>query len=133
MEAGRAVRDCHLDEKKTYLIEKLKYRFTLMISRNILTIKDKATLKAHNIAVIEINDRKNTDLMWTYKLGLNTAYLFTPDQYILGRWKDFIPKKAIDLMQTYLSGATYEMDTLHKTEQEIIDEQVAEKLMRLAN
>ncbi len=32
-----------------------------------------------------------------------------------------------------LSGATYELDTLHKTEQEIIDEQVAEQLMRLAN
>jgi hypothetical protein len=104
-----------------------------MISRDILTNEDKATLEAHNIAVLEINDRKNTDLMRMYELDLNAAYLFTPDQYILGRWKDFIPKKAVDLMQTYLSGAIYEMDTLHKTEQEIIDEQVAEQLMRLAN
>ena len=133
LEAGRAVKDCHLDDEKTYLIEKLKYQFTLMVSKNILTIEDKATLKAHNIAVLEINHLKNTDLAWMYELGLNTAYLFTPDQYVLGRWKDFIPKKAVDLMQTYLSGATYEMDTLHKTEQEIIDEQVAEQLMRLAN
>jgi predicted metal-dependent RNase len=61
------------------------------------------------------------------------AYLITPDQYILGRWKNFTQKKAIDLINLYLSGVVYDNTTLQKTEQEIIDEQVAEKLMRLAN
>jgi 3-(3-hydroxy-phenyl)propionate hydroxylase len=133
VEAGRAVKDFFLDDKKTYLIEKLKYQFTLMILRGVLTIEDKAILKSQNIAVLEMNYRKNTDLMGMYELGLDTAYLFTPDQYILGRWKDFVANKAIDLKKIYLSGSTYEMDTLHKTEQEVIDEQIAEKLMYLAN
>ena len=36
-------------------------------------------------------------------------------------------------MKIYLLGQVFEATTLHKTEQELIDEQVAEKLMRLAN
>jgi 3-(3-hydroxy-phenyl)propionate hydroxylase len=131
LEAGRCVKDFFLDDKKTYLIEKLKYQFTLLIQRDMLTIEDKTVLKAHNIAILEINHRKNTDLMWTYELGLDTAYLITPDQYILGRWKDFVPHKAIDLMQIYLSGAVYDSATLQKSEQELIDEEVFKQLYHI--
>jgi 3-(3-hydroxy-phenyl)propionate hydroxylase len=133
LEAGRAIKDFFLDDKKTYLIEKLKYQFTLLILKDMLTNEDKAALEANNIKIHTINYMKNTQLMRDYDLGIDAAYLITPDQYILGRWKNFIPQKAIDLMNIYLSGIVYDNTTLHKTEQELIDEQVAEKLRRFKN
>jgi 3-(3-hydroxy-phenyl)propionate hydroxylase len=133
LEVGRAIKDFFLDDKKTYLIEKLKYQFTLLTLKDMLTNEDKAALEAHNIKIHTINYMKNTQLMRDYDLGIDAAYLITPDQYILGRWKNFIPQKAIDLMNIYLSGVVYDNTTLHKTEQELIDEKVAEQLMRLAN
>jgi 3-(3-hydroxy-phenyl)propionate hydroxylase len=97
-----------------------------------LSLSDKKALKAHKIKLLEISAAAKI-FIDTYNLSKNAAYLITPDQYILGRWKDFTTDKAIDLMNLYLSGVVYDTTTLHKTEQEIIDEQVAKKLMRLAN
>lgn len=79
------------------------------------------------------NDILENTLRTLYNLTSGAAYLITPDQYILGRWKNFNPAKAIDLMNVYLSGVIYDNTTLHKTEQEVIDEEVSEKLMRFAN
>ena len=140
LEAGKAIKDCDLDDNmehpdkigKTYLIEKLKYQFTLLILRDRLNEKDRDLLKKNNIKVLAINYRKNTALMTLYELGIDTAYLITPDQYVLGRWKDFDINKAIDLKKIYLSGAVYDNTTLQKTEQERIDEEVAKQLRSLS-
>lgn len=69
--------------------------------------------------------------MITYVLGIGAAYLITPDQYILGRWKNFHTTQAIDLMNLYLSGVVYDNTTLHKLEQELIDQEVFNKLKSL--
>jgi 3-(3-hydroxy-phenyl)propionate hydroxylase len=72
---------------------------------------------------------KNTPLMRLYSMGFDQVYLITPDQYVLGRWEDFIPKFAIDLVQLYLSGKTFEIETLQKSEQEIIDDDVTKEIL----
>jgi hypothetical protein len=117
--------------KNTFLIEKLKNEFTVLVLKHTLSESDINELKSHNINVLEINQLKNTSLMRLYKMGFNQVYLITPDQYVLGRWEDFNPKLAIDLKKLYLSGKTFEIETLQKSEQELIDDEVAEQIMRL--
>ncbi len=141
LEAGRAVKDCFLNKEmehldkigKTYLIEKLKYNFTILTLKNTLSKEDKKGFKSLKINILEADFKKDEALINLYDLTERAAYLITSDQYILGRWKDFVPHKAIDLMKIYLSGQVFETTTLHKTEQELIDEQVAKTLMRLVN
>jgi 3-(3-hydroxy-phenyl)propionate hydroxylase len=154
LEAGRAIKDCFLSEKDTnwtnfhevsieirenssnscpvlnYLIEQLGYHFTLLTLQNSLSASDKSILEAHQITILEINAAEK-HFINLYDLSENAAYLITPDQYILGRWKAFTTDKAINLMKIYLSGAVYDGATLQKSEQELIDEQIATKLKSL--
>jgi 3-(3-hydroxy-phenyl)propionate hydroxylase len=129
LEAGRAIKDCFLSEK-VYLIEQLGYHFTLLTLQNNVSAADKSILEAHRITILEINAAEK-HFINMYDLSENAAYLITPDQYILGRWKWFTTDKAIDLMKIYLSGAVYDGATLQKSEQELIDEQIATKLKSL--
>lgn len=129
LEAGRAIKDCFLNEN-AYLIEKLGYHFALLTLENSLSVVDKTILYVHQITVLEI-PATSESIINLYDLSENAAYLITPDQYILGRWKPFTTDKAIDLMKNYLSGAVYDGATLQKSEQELIDEQIATKLKSL--
>jgi 3-(3-hydroxy-phenyl)propionate hydroxylase len=142
LEVGRVIKDCYYYwgsklENKEYLIDRLQNQFTLILSNEsclYLAVTTNFELITENkIKVLNLNLNDNEHIKTTYDLTWCSAYLITPDQYILGRWKDFTPEKAIDLMNLYLSGVVFDTTTLPKTEQEIIDEQVAEKLMRLAN
>ncbi len=129
---GRAAQDCFINSYKTFLFEKLKSEFTLMIVKDILSEEDKIMFKSQNINVLEINYIKNTALMDLYELSVDTAILFTPDQYVLGRWKDFYLNQAIALKSLYLSGTTFEMATLVLSEQEKIDAEVEMRLNELS-
>ncbi|MEN9611472.1 MAG: hypothetical protein RLZZ628_2286 [Bacteroidota bacterium] len=124
LEPGRCAKDCFMNHRTAHLIEKLSYQFTLLIPKSV----DVPIFKNHSICVLEIHPTGNEDLIKKYDLTDDAAYLITPDQYILGRWKLFSPQKAIDLMEMYLSGIVYDTNTLRKTEQEVIDEQVAERV-----
>jgi 3-(3-hydroxy-phenyl)propionate hydroxylase len=125
---GHAVKDCPIHTAKTFLSEKLKDEFTLLILKDMLFEKDKKILKSHNINILEINYKRNTTLIMLYELEIDAAYFITPDQYILGRWKNFNPNKAIDLMNLYLSGKTFESETLQKSAQELIDDEVEKNI-----
>jgi 3-(3-hydroxy-phenyl)propionate hydroxylase len=129
LEAGRAIKDCFLNEN-VYLIEKLNYHFALLTIQNNVSASDKSILEAHRITILEISSTEKYFIN-LYDLSENAAYLITPDQYILGRWKPFTTDKAINLMKNYLSGAVYDGATLQKSEQELIDEQIATKLKSL--
>jgi hypothetical protein len=56
------------------------------------------------------------------------AYLLTPDQYILGRWRNVNLTDVLDLIDEYLAGKVFKEESLIKTEQELIDEAVANSL-----
>ncbi len=131
--AGYAVNDCYINNKTAYLIEKLGYHFTLLVLKGAISEEDIKHTKTYNIVVFEVNENENQTLIDMYDLTENAAYFITPHQYILGRWKHFELHKALDLFEYYLSGDEFDTMNLQKTEQELIDEQVAEKLMRLAN
>jgi 3-(3-hydroxy-phenyl)propionate hydroxylase len=126
LEAGRTIKDCFLRDN-VYLIEQLGYQFTLLTLKNTLSVSDKLLLESHRIAVLEIHATSET-MIQSYDLSENAAYLITPDQFILGRWKPFTTDKALDLMKLYLSGAVSDGSTLQKSEQELIDEQIAIQL-----
>lgn len=126
LEPGRALKDCSIDND--YLIQKLGYHFTLLIGKNGLSEYDKKQLAQVEIDVIEIDISKNEILSKLYDLNEGGSYLFTPDQYILGRWRNLEVSKVLDLINTYLSGNVFEEGSLIKTEQELIDEKIAESL-----
>ncbi len=126
LEPGRAVKDCSIDNY--YLIEKLGYHFTLLINKNRLSEHEKKQITNAEIDIIEIDIFKNQKLSKLYDLLDGGAYLFTPDQYILGRWRKFEVGDVLDLIDSYLYGNLFEQESLIKTEQEIIDEEVAESL-----
>jgi 3-(3-hydroxy-phenyl)propionate hydroxylase len=130
---GRCIKDCYIKNREAYLVEKLFYQFTVMILEDTFTNAACNLLKEHDIAVLAINPENNLSLITTYDLTPGSAYLLTPDQYILGRWKKFSAENAIALKKTYLSGQVYEHTTLQKTEQELLDEQVAGEIMRLTD
>jgi 3-(3-hydroxy-phenyl)propionate hydroxylase len=131
LEPGRAVKDCFLDNIETFLIEKLNYQFTILVLNGTLSIEEMNQLEATNIKVLEINGLNNGAFIELYDLKKGAAYLISPDQYILGRWKNFNNQKALNLMNSYLSGSVYDISTLHKSEQELIDQQVAYTLMNM--
>jgi 3-(3-hydroxy-phenyl)propionate hydroxylase len=126
LEPGRAVKDCSNDND--YLIDKLGYHFTLLIDENRLSEDEKKQISDAKIEIIEIDIFKNEKLSKLYDLVDGGAYLFTPDQYILGRWRNFRFTNALDLINSYMSGNLFEQDSLIKTEQEMIDEEIAETL-----
>jgi 3-(3-hydroxy-phenyl)propionate hydroxylase len=123
---GRAVKDCSLDNG--HLIDKLGYHFTLLIDNERLSEHEKVQIAQTEIDIIEIDIIKSHKLSKLYDLDNGGAYLFTPDQYILGRWRNFEVGNILDLIQSYMSGNLFEQDSLIKTEQEIIDEEIAESL-----
>ncbi len=137
---GKGLKDCFINNKalfedrskNTFLIEKLKNEFTILALKHLLNESDKKELHSHDINILEINQLKNSSLMLLYELGLDNVYLITPDQYILGRWKAFKVSHAIDLKKAYLSGEIAEIETLQKSAQEVIDDEVAAKIISLS-
>jgi 3-(3-hydroxy-phenyl)propionate hydroxylase len=123
---GRAVKDCSLDNG--HLIDKLGYHFTLLMDNERLSEHEKVQIAQTEIDIVEIDIIKSHKLSKLYDLDNGGAYLFTPDQYILGRWRNFEVVNILDLIQSYMSGNLFEQDSLIKTEQEIIDEEIAESL-----
>jgi 3-(3-hydroxy-phenyl)propionate hydroxylase len=126
LEPGRAVKDCVLDSG--FLIERLGYQFTLLTEKNTLSAEEKRQLAQNNIAIIEIDSSENANIINLYDLASGGAYLFTPDQYVLGRWRNVQVNDVIELTQNYLAGDVFEEESLIKTEQEMIDEEVANAL-----
>jgi hypothetical protein len=126
LEPGRAVKDCLLESG--YLIDQLGYRFTVLHSKNSLSNPELAQLEQKNITAIEIDPLNHPTLVNLYELADGGAYLFTPDQYILGRWKKVRGSDVLDLIDSYLAGNVFEEESLIKTEQETIDEAVAHSL-----
>jgi 3-(3-hydroxy-phenyl)propionate hydroxylase len=125
LEAGRAIKDCFMATKNQFLIENLGYSFTILCLSGTLKDAEKSKL---NIKIIEIEPTNNLEIINLYELKEGAVYLITPDQYILGRWKNFEVENALDLLKNYLSGKTFEIATLQKSEQEKIDEMVTKKL-----
>jgi 3-(3-hydroxy-phenyl)propionate hydroxylase len=130
LEPGRAMIDCRIDTE--YLIHKLGYHFTFLTGKNRLTNEDKKQLALSNTDFLEIDLHKNEAFAKLYDLSDGGGYLLTPDQYVLGRWRTLNMNTVVSLINAYLSGHVFEEGSLIKTEQEIIDEEVA-KLLRNAN
>jgi 3-(3-hydroxy-phenyl)propionate hydroxylase len=130
---GSCIKDCYIKNREAYLVEKLSYQFTVMILEGTFTNDACNLLKEHDIAVLAINPENNLSLITTYDLTPGSAYLLTPDQYILGRWKKCTAENAIALKKTYLSGQVYKQNILQKTGQELLDEQVAGEIVRLTD
>jgi 3-(3-hydroxy-phenyl)propionate hydroxylase len=126
IEPGRAVKDCTLDSG--YLIEQLGYQFTLLLAKNAVSELEKQQLASHLIQLIEVDSANNQPISHLYELQEDGAYLFTPDQYILGRWRNVQLNTVLDLVHQYLAGEVFEEESLIKTEQELIDEAVATTL-----
>jgi hypothetical protein len=100
LEPGRAVKDCSIDNN--YLIDKLGYHFTLLIDKIRLSEVEKKQLTDAEIDIIEIDIFKSDKLSKLYDLVDGGAYLFTPDQYILGRWRNFRLSTVLDLINSYM-------------------------------
>lgn len=126
LEPGRAVKDCLV--ATDYLIDHLDYRFTVLLAKNSFSTFDISQLLQKNIAVIEIDPVNHPALANLYELADGGAYLLTPDQYILGRWRNVNLREVIYLIDEYLAGKVFEEESLIKTEQELIDEAVANSL-----
>ena len=126
LEPGRAIKDCML--ATDYLIDHLDYRFTVLLAKNSFLPSDLNQLSQKNIAVIEIDSVNHQALASLYELADGGIYLFTPDQYILGRWRNVDMSEVIHLIDQYLAGNVFEEESLSKTEQELIDEAVANSL-----
>ena len=124
---GYSVKDCLL--VTGYLIEKLTYHFTLMANADSISVEMQTILTDYDIHVLLIVGSNHGSLIALYELTPGSAYLITPDQYILGRWKNFGLEDAIQLKQTYLSGALDNIISLVPSEQELIDEEVAKLLV----
>jgi len=126
LEPGRAVKDCLV--ATDYLIDHLDYRFTVLLAKNSFSTLDISQLFQKNIAVIEIDPVNHPALANLYELADGGAYLLTPDQYILGRWRNVNLTDVLDLIDEYLAGKVFKEESLIKTEQELIDEAVANSL-----
>jgi len=123
---GHSIKDCKMDDG--YLIEKLSYIFTLIIPSANVSTEMEAYLTRHDIQLLPITSSDNYALTDLYELTSKAAYLITPDQYILGRWKNFTPDKAILLKGTYLSGTLANITPPAQSEQDVIDKEVAQLL-----
>jgi hypothetical protein len=110
------------------LIEQLGYQFTLLLAKNAVSELEKQQLASHLIQLIEVDSANNQPISHFYELQEDGAYLFTPDQYILGRWRNVQLNTVLDLVHQYLAGEVFEEESLIKTEQELIDEAVATTL-----
>lgn len=123
---GHCIKDCKM--RDGYLIEKLASEFTLMVCSDKVSDDVIAKLGAKSIHILIIQNADNSSLIALYELTPDSAYLITPDQYVLGRWKNFSPDKAIRLREIYLSGSLTGIILPTPSEQELIDEEVAKWL-----
>ena len=128
---GRAVKDCKMADG--FLIDKLGYCFTVLTIENTFSKPDIATLQQNQIKIVEVIAEQNQDLVSLYKLHTGSGYLLSPDLYVVGRWKSINYKSMMALYQKYLSGEVPELYEWQKSEQEIIDREVASKIMELSH
>jgi 3-(3-hydroxy-phenyl)propionate hydroxylase len=128
---GRAVRDCKMADG--FFIDKLGYCFTVLTIENTLSKADIATLQLNQIKVVEVIAEKNQDMVRLYNLQKGSGYLLSPDLYVLGRWKSIKYKSIMALYQKYLSGEVPGLYEWEKSEQEIIDGEVAAKIKELSH
>lgn len=124
---GHCIKDCLMADG--YLIQKLDSKFTLLAVDNTISIKTQEYLLSHDIHLLSIKGADNEALITLYELTPGSVYLIRPDQYILGRWKSFQPDTAIHLKKVYLSGATQGIIPPKPSAQELIDEEIAKRLM----
>ncbi|RFS17812.1 FAD-dependent monooxygenase [Emticicia sp. C21] len=120
---GRCIKDCLMYDG--YLIEKLNSEFTLLINSDNHSANIDTDFAANNIHILAITNDGSPALIDLYELTPDAAYLITPDQYILGRWKNFTPDLAISLKEIYLSGSLTDMISHTPSEQDLIDNEVA--------
>lgn len=125
---GHSVKDCIMNEG--YLIEKLASEFTLMIHADTFSTAMEPFLATHDIRILTISNVGDSLLIDLYELTPGSAYLITPDQYIVGRWRNFTPDLAIRLKETYLSGSLTDMIPPIPSKQDLIDEEVAKLLSK---
>ena len=128
---GKAVMDCKMTDG--FLIDKLGYCFTVLTIENTFSKPDIATLQQNRIKIVEVIAEQNQDLVSLYKLHTGSGYLLSPDLYVLGRWKSINYKSLMALYQRYLSGEVPELYEWQTSEQEIIDTEVAAKIMELSH
>ena len=127
---GRAVKDCFFNDSNAFLVEHLDSNFTIICRDDSLDQAEKDKLAAHGIKILEIDPNRSSEFITLYELTARSFYLVGPDQYILGRWKNFTPQDAITLMNRYLSGEVFPHGDLQKTAQELVDQQVYAMIMK---
>ncbi|RRA98099.1 FAD-dependent monooxygenase [Larkinella rosea] len=126
---GNCAIDCFIESAKSYLVESLPYDFTILVSEGILTQEEKINLISNKVFFLEINLSIDKSLCESYELTSSSAYLFTPDQYILGRWKDFEISKVLILIHNYKRGKFNPRSKTKRSDQELIDFKIAKKLL----
>ena len=126
---GRALIDCPWETEEVFLIEQMGYHFTLLTPNQTLSQNERLRLEQSGIQILNLDPVTNAALIELYELSPGSAYLITPDQYILGRWKRFSLDTVLDLHEAYLSGELASVNTLEQTEQEKIDAAVTQRII----
>lgn len=126
---GRALIDCPWENEDGFLIGQMGYHFILLTQNQTLGQDEQKCLEERGIHILNINPAKNAALIEQYELSPGAAYLITPDQYVLGRWKRFSLDAVLNLYQAYLSGELAAINTWEQTEQEKIDAAVTQKII----
>lgn len=127
--AGRALIDCPWESEDSFLIEQMSYHFTLLTLKQTLGQAERKHFEERGIHILNIDPATNAILIELYELSPGSAYLVTPDQYILGRWKRFSLDAVLDLHDAYLSGELASVNTWEQTEQEKIDAAVTLRII----
>lgn len=127
--AGRALIDCPWENGDSFLIEQMGYHFTILTLKQPLGRAEHKRLEQSGIHILNIDPVTNSALIELYDLSPGSAYLITPDQYILGRWKRFSLDAVLDLHDVYLSGELAAINTWEQTEQEKIDAAVTQQII----
>lgn len=125
---GRALIDCLWEDEGGFLIEQMGYHFTLLTPEQTLNQGEQKLLEERGIQILNINPVTNAALIEQYELSSGAAYLITPDQYVLGRWKRFSLDVVLLLHDAYLSGELAANNTWEQTDQEKIDALVTQHL-----
>jgi hypothetical protein len=126
---GRALIDCLWEEEDGFLIEQMGYYFTLVTPEQTLNQGEQKRLAERGIHILTIDPVINATLIEQYELSPGAAYLITPDQYVLGRWKRFSLDVVLDLYDAYLSGELAAINTWEQTDQEKIDSAVTQRII----
>jgi 3-(3-hydroxy-phenyl)propionate hydroxylase len=126
---GRAAKDCKMESG--FLIDRLGYDFCLLSLRESISNAQKLLLASTSVKLLEISPKDDEDIIKLYELTPGAAYLITPDGYVLGRWKNVLTQDVKQLVENYLSGQVKQKNQWQKSAQELIDEEVADKLRAL--